>query len=109
MILYDHSTGEIRARAFDEAQTEITSATLTCTLYDGRQRPRVVFSDRVMAYSGSHPFSGTNDLGCYFCTVSSTELSGADGLWKAVITTVDGLGNTLVTTAFIDVIPFVLG
>lgn len=108
MILYNESTGEIRARAFDEADTPLTNATLTCTLYDAQPRPVAIFTNRAMAYNAGHAFTGSDDLGCYFCTVSAAELTGAEGVWKAVITAVDALNNTLVINAYIDVTPFVV-
>lgn len=105
MALYDRSTGEIRARVFDESETSLTNATLVCTLLDAHLHPHTIFTGRAMAYSGSHPYTDTNDLGCYFCTVSALELTGPDGLWKATITATDALGNVLVTDAYIDVSP----
>lgn len=106
LTLYDRSSGEIRARAYDESETPLTNATLTCTLVDGHLHPHTIFTSRAMAYSGSHPYTDTNDLGCYFCTVSATELTGPDGLWKATITATDAQGHVLVTDAYIDVQPF---
>lgn len=106
LALFDRSTGEIRARAFDESETRLTNATLTCTLTDAHLHPRTIFSDRAMPYSGTHPYTDTNDLGCYFCTVAASEIQGPDGLWKATITATDALGNVLVTDAYIDVQPF---
>jgi hypothetical protein len=108
LILYDASTGEIRARAFDEPGTPITDATLTCTLYDSQARPETIFSDRAMPYDAGHAFTGPGDLGCYFCTVSAGELDGPEGVWKAIITAVDSLANTLVINAYINVTPFVV-
>lgn len=107
MILYDRSTGEIRARALDEDDDQLTDATLTCTLYDASPRPQVVFTDRVMTYDALHPFTSPTDLGCYLCTATAEEMTGPEGVWKAVITAVDALGNTLTIDAYINVTPFV--
>lgn len=109
LVLYEASSGEIRARVFDEAETPITDATLVCTLYNARQRPAIVFSARAMTYSAGHPFTDTTDLGCYFCTVSALELTGTSGLWQAVITATDSSAHVLTTIAFIEVTPFVVG
>lgn len=106
-VLYDHSTGEIRARAFDESDVQITNATLVCTLKDAHQRPATVFSGRAMPYNSGHAFTGPSDPGCYFCTVSSSEMSGPDGVWQAIITATDTIGNVLTINAYINVQPFV--
>lgn len=107
LVLYEASTGEIRARAFDLEDSPITNATLTCTLYGASPRPQTIFLDRAMAYDAGHPFTGAGDLGCYICTVTDDEMDGTEGVWKAVITAVDALGNVLVITAYINVTPFV--
>ena len=106
-VLYDNSTGEIRVRAFDEAGSAIVNATVTCTLKDAHQRPATVFSGRAMPYSASHPYTDTTDLGCYFCTVSASELASPDGTWEAIVTIIDSLANQLVLHGYIEVQPFV--
>lgn len=106
-VLYDHSTGEIRARVFDNLNSPIVNATLVVSLYDSHLHPVLVFSNRAMPYSAGHQYTGAADLGCYFCTVSATELAGPDGLWKAVITATDTLANVLTINAYIEVTPFV--
>ena len=107
MFLYDKSTGEIRARVFDQDNQEITNATVVCTLHDSNLRPTTVFSNRSMSYSASHPFEDPSDVGCYFCTVAASEIQGPDGLWQAVVTATDSLSNTLTINGYIEVLPFV--
>lgn len=106
-ILFEAATGEIRARAFDEEGNPLLNATLTCTLYNGRSRPTVVFSDRAMPYSPSHPFTDTGDLGCYFCTLTADEMNASPGVWRAVVLITDAIGNELPVTIYLNVTPYV--